>query len=113
MKTEVYYLKEELKKQLEKVALYQRKIKEEERRTTKIVTRVVIETKYGENCWRGMVLAELTLTLEQRDELIGNLNWMRKDLDRERAEAMNSETKYSPDIKVNIMPGKIEGKTKK
>ena len=31
---------------------------------------------------------------------------------KERAEAMNSETEYKPDIKVNLMSGKIEGKGK-
>ena len=31
----------------------------------------------------------------------------------ERAEAMNSETKYKPDIKTNLMSGKIEGKKEK
>ena len=31
---------------------------------------------------------------------------------KERAEAMNSETKYKPDIKTNLMSGKIEGKKK-
>ena len=41
---------------------------------------------------------------------------MRKNISkgRERAEAMNSDiAEYKPDIKVNLMSGKIEGKKEK
>ena len=45
----------------------------------KVVTRVVIETKYGENCWRGMILAELDLTIDERERLIANLAWIKDE----------------------------------
>lgn len=77
MKTNMYYLKEELKKTVEYAEKLTRKIKEEERRTTTAVTRVVIETKYGENCWRSTILAELDLTIDGQKRLIKSLAWLR------------------------------------
>lgn len=79
MKT-IEYLKERLLAAMKDAALLEKKIKEEERRTTKFDIRVVVETKdFGDSWdWRRTVLSHHELTLEQRDKLIASLRWLRK-----------------------------------
>ena len=80
MKTDIYYLKEELKKASEYVEKLTREIGEEEKRTTKLDVRVVLETRgFGEWDTERVCLAHLDLTLWQRNKLIQNLAWLRKD----------------------------------
>lgn len=72
------YLKEKLRQAKDDVERYKRGIKEEEKRTQKFETRVVVETKaFGDWDWRRTVLVHLNLTLEQRDRLIESLRWLR------------------------------------
>lgn len=78
MKT-IEYLKERLDSALKGVAVLEKAIREEERRTIqKFDVRVVVETKaFEELDWQGTILTHRELTLEQRDVLIQNLRWLR------------------------------------
>jgi hypothetical protein len=66
---------EGLAKASEEVDYYEQKIKEEERRTQKYRVRVIVETEVEKDFWRSITLADLDLTLEQRERVIA---WLRK-----------------------------------
>jgi flagellar motility protein MotE (MotC chaperone) len=76
MGTKIEYMKEELARLLKRVKDLERTIKKEEERLEKHTVRIVVETKYGRSIWKNTILAELDLTMEQRERVIANLEWL-------------------------------------
>jgi hypothetical protein len=86
MRKPIDYLKERLEKTLEEVTFLKEKIRIEEKKDRKYTVKVIVETEVEKDFWRSTTLAELDLTIEERERVIANLAWLRKAKKEERKE---------------------------